>query len=263
MSVTLSFQSQGAAGPPVLILHGLLGSAGNWRSIARRLGERHRVFSLDLRNHGDSPHVEHMDYPAMAADVHAFLDTHDLQTVTVIGHSMGGKTAMRLALDHPRRVDRLVVVDIAPTKSLHDHGPVLRAMVSLNLARITRRGDAERMLAPEIPDPAMRQFLVQNLVNSAAGFAWRINLPVIESSMTALLDFPVDADTQPFAGATLFLRGALSDYVLERDEAAIRRLFPNASVVTIEGAGHWVHAEQPARFLEVLFEALADDPGAP
>jgi len=262
-SVTLSFQCHGDAGPPVVILHGLLGASGNWRSIARRLAERRRVFSLDLRNHGASPHSEHMDYPSMAGDVLAFLDTHDLGAVTLIGHSMGGKAAMLVALDHPRRVHRLVVVDIAPTKSRHEHATVLQALAGVDLARVTRRSDAEAMLAPAIEEPAMRQFLAQNLVSTAAGFAWRIDLAAIERNMPALLDFPVDAGTRPFAGPALFVRGARSDYVQERDRPAIRQLFPSARIVTIEDAGHWVHAEQPARFLEVLEAALGDGAHAP
>jgi pimeloyl-ACP methyl ester carboxylesterase len=252
MSVTLSYRSEGSAGPPVIILHGLLGSSGNWRSIARRLSARHRVFSLDLRNHGDSPHAEDMSYATMAEDVRAFLDAHGIEAATVIGHSMGGKTAMRLALDHPGRMERLVVVDIAPSVSEHDHVPVLQAMAALDTARVARRSDAERMLEAAIPDAGMRMFVLQNLAAGEDGFAWRINLEAIERSLPALLDFPVDADVRPFSGPTLFLRGALSDYVRASDESAIRRLFPRADIVTIEGAGHWVHAEQPARFLEAL-----------
>jgi esterase len=252
MSVTLSYRSEGSAGPPVIILHGLLGSSGNWRSIARRLSARHRVFSLDLRNHGDSPHAEDMSYATMAEDVRAFLDAHGIEATTVIGHSMGGKTAMRLALDNPRRVERLVVVDIAPSVSEHDHVPVLQAMAALDTTRVARRSDAERMLEAAIPDAGMRMFVLQNLAAREDGFAWRINLEAIERSLPALLDFPVDADVRPFSGPTLFLRGALSDYVRASDESAIRRLFPRADIVTIEGAGHWVHAEQPARFLEAL-----------
>jgi esterase len=255
MSVALSYKSHGAAaGPPVVILHGLLGSSSNWRSIARRLAEQHLVFTLDLRNHGESPHVESMSYPAMADDVRAFLDRHGIDAATIIGHSMGGKTAMRLALDTPQRVLRLVVVDIAPTVSRHDHLPELRAMASLDLARIGRRADAETMLAAAIPDTAMRQFLLQNLAATPGGFVWRINLAAIENSLPDLLDFPVDADVQPFRRSALFVRGARSDYVLPRDEAVIRALFPRAGIVTIEGAGHWPHAEQPARFLAALDE---------
>ncbi len=255
MSVTLSYKSHGeAAGPPVVILHGLLGSSGNWRSIARRLAEQYRVFALDLRNHGESPHVESMSYPAMADDVRAFLDSHDIDAATIIGHSMGGKTAMRLALDAPQRVERLVVVDIAPTRSHHDHLPWLRAMASLDLGRVGRRADAETMLEAAIPDTAMRQFLLQNLAATPGGFVWRINLAAIENSLPDLLEFPVGADVQPFPRSALFVRGAQSDYVLPKDETVIRVLFPCAEIVTIEGAGHWVHAEHPARFLAMLDE---------
>jgi pimeloyl-ACP methyl ester carboxylesterase len=193
-----------------------------------------------------------MNYPAMADDVRAFLDEHGIDSATLIGHSMGGKTAMRLALDDPDRVERLVVVDIAPTLSHHDPLPWLRAMTGLDLARVTRRADADSMLETSVPDAAMRQFLLQNLISTAAGFAWRINLRAIERSLPALLDFPLDPHVRPFAGSTLFLRGAQSDYVQAKDEAAIRALFAHAEIVTIEGAGHWVHAEQPARFLEAL-----------
>ena len=252
MSVALSYKAQGAAGPPVVILHGLLGSSGNWRSISRHLAEQHRVFALDLRNHGESPHVNTMSYAAMAEDVREFLDTHDIGAATVIGHSMGGKTAMRLALQTPQRVERLVVVDIAPTVSHHDHLPWLRAMASLDLGRVTRRADAEAMLQAAVPDAAMRGFLLQNLTGTAGSFAWRINLQAIENSLPALLDFPLDTGAQRFAGPALFVRGAQSDYVLPQDETVIRALFPHSEIVTIEGAGHWVHAEQPARFLAAL-----------
>jgi len=253
MSVALSYTSHGAAvGTPIVILHGLLGSSGNWRSIARRLAERHRVFALDLRNHGKSPHVESMSYPAMADDVRAFLDSHDIDAATIIGHSMGGKTAMRLALDAPQRVERLVVVDIAPGVSHHDHLPWLRAMASLDLGCVRRRADADAMLAATVPDTAMRQFLLHNLAATPGGFVWRINLAAIENGLPELLDFPVEADVHPFLGSTLFVRGAQSDYVLPEDEAVIRALFPRARIVTIEGAGHWVHAEQPVRFLAAL-----------
>ncbi|NIP47189.1 MAG: alpha/beta fold hydrolase [Gammaproteobacteria bacterium] len=252
MHVNLSYKSQGAAGSPIIILHGLLGSSSNWRSIARRLAERHRVLCLDLRNHGDSPHADDMSYPAMAGDVRAFMDTHDIDTATVIGHSMGGKTAMRLALESPGRVARLVVVDIAPSVSEHDHLPVLHAMASLDTARVVRRADAERLLEPQIADAGMRMFVLQNLVSTPRGFEWRIDLGAIERNLPALRDFPVEPAMAPFDGAALFVRGALSDYVRDSDEALIRRLFPHAEIVTVEDAGHWLHAEQPERFLEIL-----------
>ena len=253
MSLHLSYKSQGtAAGTPVLILHGLLGSSSNWRSIARRLAETRRVFTLDLRNHGDSPHADTMSYPLMADDVRAFLDAHAIERAVLIGHSMGGKTAMRLALTDPARVERLVVVDIAPSRSEHDHLPVLGAMAALDMGRVERRADADRLLEPHIPDAGLRMFVLQNLASGPDGFTWRVNLDAIAKSMPALLDFPLDADIRPFSGETLFVRGARSDYIGARDEAAIERLFPNAEMVTIADAGHWVHAEQPARFLAAL-----------
>lgn len=253
MAVTLRYKSEGtASGPPVVILHGLLGSSSNWRSISRRLALRRRVFALDLPNHGESPHVERMSYPAMAEDVRAFLDANAIHTAMVIGHSMGGKTAMRLALETPQRIQRLVVVDIAPAVSHHEHLPWLRAMAALDLDRVTRRADAEAMLASAIPDAAMRAFLLQNLSSTPTGFAWRINLEGIEQSLPALLDFPLPEPVQPFAGPTLFLRGARSDYVRPEDETRIRELFPSAHLVTIAEAGHWIHAEQPERFLTAL-----------
>ena len=249
----MSYTSQGAAdGPPVVILHGLLGSSSNWRSIARRLAERHTVYSLDLRNHGDSPHAESMSYAQMADDVRAFLDDRGIERAILIGHSMGGKTAMRLALTQPERVERLVVVDIAPTRSEHDHLPVLDVMAGLDVARIERRADAERLLEPHIADAGLRMFVLQNLVSGAQGLRWRVNLDAIIDAMPELLEFPVDGETRPFTGDTLFVRGARSDYIRAQDEAAIEALFPNAEIVTVADAGHWVHAEQPARFLEAL-----------
>ena len=252
MAVALSSRSQGAAGPPVVILHGLLGSGSNWRSIARRLAQTHRVYTPDLRNHGDSPHADGMSYPAMAEDLRAFLDGQGLDAATLIGHSMGGKVAMRLALETPARVQRLVVVDIAPTVSQHDHLPVLSAMASLDLGRVRRRADADALLAGTLPDAGLRQFVLQNLASTPSGFAWRVNLAAIEAGMADLLDFPVEPDAPPYPGPAQFIRGGLSDYVTPADEVVIRELFPRAEIVTIEGAGHWVHAEQPARFLAAL-----------
>ena len=253
MRVPLSYTSQGsAAGPPVVILHGLLGSSSNWRSIARRLGEQHTVYALDLRNHGDSPHADSMSYAEMADDVHAFLDDRAIERAILIGHSMGGKVAMRLALSEPRRVARLVVVDIAPTRSEHDHLPVLDVMARLDLAHIERRADAERLLEPLIEDAGLRMFVLQNLASDAHGFRWRVNLEAIAAAMPELLEFPLDSDTRAFTGETLFVRGAHSDYIRAQDQGAIEALFPNAEIVTVADAGHWVHAEQPARFLEAL-----------
>lgn len=256
MGVPLSFKTEGSAGPPLLILHGLLGSASNWRTIARRLSTHHRVYTLDLRNHGQSPHADTMTYPEMAGDVLDFLDREGMDAATLLGHSMGGKTAMTLALGAPERVRALVVVDIAPSVSRHDHVPVLEAMAGLDLSRVARRADADAMLAARIPDAGMRMFVLQNLASGAEGFAWRINLPAIEASMPALLDFPLGPDASPYPGPTRFVRGAASDYIEPDDEPVIRTWFPAARIVTVPDAGHWVHADQPEGFLAALDGAL-------
>ena len=258
MSISLSYKSQGTTGAVIIILHGLFGSGGNWRSVARSLSESHLVYTLDLRNHGDSPHTDTMSYPTMAADVRAFMDAENIDAATVIGHSMGGKTAMRLALESPERVARLVVVDIAPVVSPTDHLPALRAMTALNLEGVTTRSEADRRLATELPDAGLRMFLLQNLRSHPAGFQWRLNLRAIESSLESLLDFP-DPDTNwQYPGPTAIVRGELSDYVLPEHHDVIRALFPLSEIITIEGAGHWLHAEQPDRFLGVLAGLLPE-----
>ncbi len=247
-AVALAHQRLGE-GPPLLVLHGLFGSGTNWRSIARGLAGCRSVHLLDARNHGASPHHRVMDYAAMARDVDAFMARARIERADVIGHSMGGKTAMHLALTAPQRVARLLVVDIAPVPSASDHVPLIEAMLALPLARLSRRAEADEALARSVPDAALRAFLLQNLASGESGLAWRINLPAVRDNMPALLGF--DAPTgEPFRGDTLFLRGALSDYVLDEHVAAIHAHFPAARVDTVAGAGHWVHAEQPQRFVQ-------------
>lgn len=259
-SVDLAYQAIGT-GPPLLVLHGLFGSGTNWRGIARRLAAGHRVVLVDLRNHGVSPHTPLMDYPAMAADVRALLDRLGLPQAALLGHSMGGKTAMTLALETPQRVARLVVVDIAPVTSPGDHGPLIDAMRTIDPGRMTRRAQADQALAPAIPDATLRAFLLQNLVAAGGGYRWRIDLDAIAASMPALLGFP-DPGRRHFEGPALFVRGARSRYVCDTDYERIAKLFPAARVVSIAGAGHWVHAERPEALLETVTAFLAGTPGA-
>lgn len=251
-TVELAHRRQGS-GPPVVILHGLLGSGRNWQGIAAALASRFDVVLPDLRNHGGSPWDADAGYPALVADVLALLDRLGLARVRLVGHSMGGKVAMLLALRSPGRVERLVVVDIAPV----GYGPglddLLRAMRALDLAGMTRRAEADAALAPAVPDRAVRAFLVQNLEQRPEGLAWRVNLDVLLPSMPTIRSFPETSDTEPFTGPTCFIRGERSDYVrLPEHEPAIRRLFPTAEIHTVAGAGHWVHAEKAEAFLEVL-----------
>jgi pimeloyl-ACP methyl ester carboxylesterase len=251
MTVRLAAVEYGA-GPPVAILHGLFGSARNWTSIARRLAARHRVIAFDLRNHGSSPWAPAMDYCEMAADVLSSLDALGCRRAALIGHSMGGKAAMIAALADPETVDRLVVVDIAPVPYPVHHQGLVRAMRALELSQIGRRADADRLLAESVPDAGERGFLLQNLVFEAAPEPhWRINLEAIDRAMPALAEFPAPP-VAVYEGPTLFIAGARSDYVLPEYEPEIRRLFPRARVVRIADAGHWVHAEQPREFLEIV-----------
>jgi esterase len=256
MAVALAHKDYGA-GPPVLILHGLFGSAGNWTAVARRLGERFRVFALDLRNHGASPWDARMDYPAMADDVAQFVRVQGLDAASLIGHSLCGKVAMTLALRAPALVRKLVVVDIAPVSRPATHAVEVDAMRALDLGGIGRRAAADAAMKPRIADDAVRAFLLQNLVSGADGLHWRINLGAIDDQMDAISAFP-DASRAPYRGPTLVIRGALSDYFAERDLPAFARLFPAYRLVTIAGAGHWVHAERPEEFLAAVTPFLAE-----
>ncbi len=248
MSLDLSFAEVGA-GPPLVILHGLFGSGRNWASLARRLGERHRVFTLDLRNHGQSPWAASMTYREMAADVAAFLAHHGIEGATVIGHSMGGKTAMVLALERSELIGRLIVVDIAPVAYRHSHLALIDAMRRVDLEAASRRGDVDEALKHAVPDIGLRGFLLQNLVSEAGRLRWRLNLAAIAANMDGLIGYPGDLDGLRYGGPTLFLAGAASDYVPAGAAPRIRALFPAAEIDAIAGAGHWVHAEQPEAFL--------------
>lgn len=239
-------------GPPLIVLHGLFGSGTNWRSFARRMAGLREVHLLDLRNHGRSPHSDQMSYPLMAADLVAYMDERNMDASTLLGHSMGGKVAMRVALDQPDRVSDLVVVDIAPVAAGDDHLPYIRAMRSLDLHRVDRRESASQMLSDAIPDPGLRQFLLQNLDRDNGGFRWRLNLEALSENMDALHDFPLSPGSALYPGPALFVRGANSHYVPQDRHGEIRRLFPAAEIKTVAGAGHWLHAEQPEAFLEAV-----------
>ncbi len=250
--------SEWGAGPPVVVLHGLFGSAQNWTSIARRLGARFRVLVPDLRNHGASPWARPMDYPAMAEDVAAFMTAQNVAAAAIVGHSMGGKAAMALALAQPARVARVVVVDIAPVARATVLDPTIAAMARLDLARMTRRSEADAALKPDIPDAAVRNFLLQNLVASDAGLRWRINLEVLRDDMPEIAGFPDFPPGTAYRGPCLVVRGAASDYVDDAGLAAFARLFPGYRLAVIPGAGHWVHAEAADAFLAAVTPFLAE-----
>jgi esterase len=250
MSLELAYDAFGEAGPPLVILHGLLGSARNWTGVAKELGATHRVFALDLRNHGRSPWAETMSFDDMADDVAAFIAGRGLERTALIGQSLGGKVAMRLALRRPERVERLLVVDVAPVAYGHSFASFVEAMQAVDLASVARRADAEAQLEGAIGDAAIRSFLLQNLVRTDAGFVWRVNLDALAANMAALLGFPAPPRDAAYRGPTLFIAGARSSYVKPEHRPLIARLFPAAEHAVIEGAGHWVHAERPTAFLE-------------
>lgn len=254
--VPLAHQTIGE-GPPLLLLHGLLGSGTNWRSIARALAADFAVHLLDLRNHGASAHSARMDYETMAADVLAWMDEQSLESAAILGHSMGGKTAMCAALIAPERLVRLVVVDIAPVDSPGEHVPVIEAMRRTDLSSVSRRTDADAALAASITDPDLRAFVLQNLVMDGDGYRWRINLEAISTGLPALMRFPEFRPDTRYGGPCLFVHGARSNYVRKVHHAAIKKLFPSADVQAIADAGHWVHAEQPGAFLSKVRPFLA------
>lgn len=236
-------------GAPVVLLHGLFGSARNFGAIQRALAARFRVLALDLRNHGSSPHAADMRYATMAADVLETLDAHNALPAAVVGHSMGGKAAMVTALLRPEAVGRLVVADIAPVPYQHGNAALAQAMQAVPLSPGMTRAAAEAALAEIAPDPAVRSFLLQNLAFGAAP-AWRIGLSEIAAAMRDIEGW--EAPDGAYNGPALFVSGARSDYVREEHRPGIRALFPAARFVSLKNAGHWLHADDPAAFTGVL-----------
>lgn len=235
----------GAAGgaPPLLIAHGLFGSARNWGAIARALADRGPVVAVDMRNHGQSPWTATHRYPDLAADLAEVIAAGG-GVADVLGHSMGGKAAMALALLHPARVRRLIVADIAPVAYGHDQLRYIEAMRALDLGGLTTRGEADRRLAALVPEAGVRAFLLQSLDLRANPPRWRLNLDALAAEMGAITGWP--ALPGSFAGPALVLSGAESPYVDAAGEAAIRARFPAAQLLRIPGAGHWLHADRPA-----------------
>ncbi len=259
-TVELAYRSYGVAeGPPLLILHGLLGSSGNWHTLASKaFGLHFRVFTLDLRGHGRSPHAHPIDYPTMAADVLAFMDAQGLKQAHVLGHSMGGKVAMELALGAPERVDRLIVVDIAPRAYEPRHRIILNALQAIDPARYDSRRAIDQALAAYVPETPIRQFLLKNLQFDPAArrYTWQMDLEGLiryYDQINAAIE-----NKRQFTGPVLFVKGARSDYLTRKDLLHIRRLFPHARLVTIPEAGHWVHADAPEAFAHEVLAFLTE-----
>jgi pimeloyl-ACP methyl ester carboxylesterase len=235
--------------PPLLIVHGLYGSARNWSAIARRLSEDRRVITVDMRNHGGSVRAESQSYPEMAADLAEVIGWVG-RPMDIVGHSMGGKAAMQLALTQGDLVNRLVVADIAPVAYGHSHAPLAQAMRDLDLTGVTARSEADRRLSERVAEPSVRAFLLQSLDLKTTPPHWRLNLDVLARDMDRITGWP--GTEGRYAGPTLFLTGARSDYVKPEHRAAIKALFPKARFARIPGAGHWLHAEKPREFEAAL-----------
>jgi len=251
-SVKLQYRYFGGEGkPPLVLLHGLLGSSRNWVTTAKALVNDFEVFALDLRNHGDSPHVESMDFRALSADVQGFFVEQGLTDAHLLGHSLGGKVAMRVAVDCPERVASLVVVDIAPREYPPYHQRDFDAMNALPLVELASRKDAESRLAEMVPDWAQRMFLLTNLDRRDGAFAWTINLKALTAERDAMRANSLEAG-ETFAGATTFILGGNSRFVLPEDWPVIMRYFPQARIDVIEEAGHNPHIEKKEAFLAAL-----------
>jgi esterase len=237
------------AARPLLIVHGLFGSARNWGVIARHLAGLRAVYAVDMRNHGQSPRASSQSYREMAADLAEVIEAHG-GPMDVLGHSMGGKASMQLALTRPELVGRLIIADIAPVAYAHDQSGHIDAMESLDLTGLTSRGEADRRLAAVIEDASLRAFFLQSLDLKTNPPEWRLNLPVLRAEMARITGWP---ETQgQFPGPTLFLTGGKSHYVRPEHREVIKALFPKARFAKLPEAGHWLHAEAPRAFEETV-----------
>jgi pimeloyl-ACP methyl ester carboxylesterase len=269
----LAARTIGDAGPPVVFVHGLFGQGKNWTTVAKGLADRHRVTLLDLPNHGHSPWTDRVDYLDMARLVADELEQLG-EPATLVGHSMGGKVAMQLALRRPELLRSLVVVDVAPTAYPETGGRTddpdeeaspfaayIAAMQAMELDQLTTREDAEAALRSAVPSRMVRSFLLQSLVRegmgTAGGWRWRLNLEALARDLGHLRGFPEPPPGATFDGPVLWIAGANSTYVLPEDRARMDELFPSTRLVKIKNAGHWVHSEQPEVFLETLRRFLA------
>ena len=262
MSVDLNHRVSGN-GDPLIVLHGLFGSLENLGGITRRLDDQWQIHALDQRNHGNSPHSEVMDYPAMADDVIAYMDAAGLDQAAIMGHSMGGKVAMQVALRYPQRVTHIIVADIAPVSYAPRHDAILEGMTRLDLQGVKTRQEADRQLADFVDGLGVRQFLLKNLervpadeqIDPDTPFRWRLNLPVINACYQNLTAAP-EGDG-PHTGPVLFIKGGDSAYIQDKHRDTIERLFPNAELKVIDGTGHWLHAEQPDTFADLCRNFLS------
>ncbi|MCS6824475.1 MAG: alpha/beta fold hydrolase [Cytophagaceae bacterium] len=251
----LHYKELGQDGKPsIVILHGVFGSSDNWLSVGKVLSMHYKVYLLDARNHGASPHSNEFNYLVMAGDVAEFIEDKQITKPVLIGHSMGGKTVMKFNEHYPHVALKNVIVDISPRYYPPHHQKILQGLNAIPLDTLLDRRQADDILKNYEPSESVRQFLLKNLVRTENGFVWRINLKVISEKINNVGEANIPSkriDTR-----TLFIKGALSDYITENDETMIKNIFSNCEIVTIADAGHWIHAEKPQDFLNVVRKFL-------
>jgi pimeloyl-ACP methyl ester carboxylesterase len=262
--MVLFFRKLGS-GEPVIILHGLYGSADNWYSIGRQLANSYLVYLVDQRNHGNSPHHPEHNYDLLSRDLDEFMQLHQISKAVIMGHSMGGKTALAFGMKYPEKVKKMIIIDISPmaysmesgADEANSHRKIIHSLLQLDVDHLINRGDADRQLRESIPSPAIRQFLLKNLKRTRDGkFKMALNVKVLAENMPAIFDGIIhenisDPRTIP-QFPLLFIKGERSGYIGPGDEEAIRHYFPWSGLKVISGSGHWVHAEQPEALLKVV-----------
>jgi pimeloyl-ACP methyl ester carboxylesterase len=253
-------------GQPLIIIHGLYGSSDNWVSIGRKLAENFEVYIIDQRNHGKSPHSPNHNYQLLQEDLKDFMDQQSINEAIIVGHSMGGKTAMFFAAEFPERVKQLVVVDISPrsyittdSSQLLAHNTIIRAMYNIDFYGVESRQEIDDILAKSIPEIRVRQFLLKNIKRHKSGeFYWGINIKAIKNELANIIDGLKEDHPEIKGFPILFIKGGNSDYISDEDRNLISRIFPFARIETIPNAGHWVHAEQPELFLQRIRNFLLE-----
>ncbi len=252
-TMKLFFRASGQ-GQPLIILHGLFGSSDNWYTVAKEFAKTRKVFLLDLRNHGQSPHSDDFNYTIMTEDLHEFVEEHSLKAPVILGHSLGGKTAMNFAVRYPEALEKLIVVDIVPKAYPIHHDYIIEGLKAMPLDSLTSRNEADSILQKYIPDAAERQFLLKNLVRKKdGGFVWRINAKAIEEHLEEIgagMQYPGTFDKP-----TLFILGSKSKYFKPGDEALIKKIFTQVQLIALD-SGHWVQAETPAEFTKTVLEFI-------
>lgn len=253
--INLNYKKYGE-GEPLIILHGFLGSLDNWNTLATEWGKTgFEVYALDMRNHGRSPHTSEHTISLMVEDVRDFISIHKIKKINLLGHSMGGKIAMKFSLDFPDTVEKLIVADISPKEYKRGHDEVFKAIFNLDLQKVKSRKDAVELMKKDLPDESTLQFILKNLErNDDGSYSWKFNIDVLYKNYDEMINGIISE--KKFTGKTLFLRGGKSNYIHENDSELIHQFFPNAIIKTIENAGHWVHAEKSDEFSEVVLSFL-------